>query len=140
MEESLAIVSTLFQPWLTNPYITHLVEVYFHPFFLDSRGSWKVFEDDRNILNFLNYANEFTDHTIDKIQEGEEFTMIQLKRKKIPMGLVPLENVFDRFDVFMELINLLLTKKWMKSTLETRPHQGSSWLVMIVPRRRRKRL
>jgi hypothetical protein len=55
--------------------------------FLDNIGSWQVFEDDRHILNFLNSANEFTNHTIDEIQEGEEVPMIQLKSNKIPRGL-----------------------------------------------------
>jgi hypothetical protein len=77
-----------------------MVEVSFRPFVLDNIGSWQVFEDDRHILNFLNCANEFTDHTIDEIQEGEEVPMIQLKSNKIPKGLVPLENLFDRSDIF----------------------------------------
>jgi hypothetical protein len=71
MDDSLAIVATLFQLWLTNPYITHLVEVSFRPFVPDNIGSWQAFEDDRHILNFLNSANEFANHNIDEIQEGE---------------------------------------------------------------------
>jgi hypothetical protein len=30
--DSLVTAATLFQPWATNPYITYMVEVYFHPF------------------------------------------------------------------------------------------------------------
>jgi len=100
MVDSLATATTLFQPWLTNPYIMHMVEVSFRPFVPDNIGSSQLFEDDRHILNFLNCANEFVDHTIDEIQEGKEVPVIQLKSNKIPKGLVPLENSFDRSDVF----------------------------------------
>jgi hypothetical protein len=85
---------------MTNPYITHLVEVSFHPYVPDNIGSWKAFEDDRHILNFFNSANEFVNHNIDEIQEDEEVQMIQWKSNKIPKGLVPLEQLFDRLDTF----------------------------------------
>jgi hypothetical protein len=67
MVNSLATVATLFQPWMTNPYITHLVEVSFPPFAPDNIGSCQVFEDDRHILNFLNFANELANHNIAEI-------------------------------------------------------------------------
>ena len=100
MVNSLATVATLFTPWMTNPYITHLVEVSFRPHVSDNIGSWQVFEDDRHILNFLNFINEFANHNIDEIQKSEEVPMIQLKCNKIPKGLVPLEQLFDRSDTF----------------------------------------
>jgi hypothetical protein len=86
---------------MTNPYITHLVEVSFHPFVPDNIASRQEFEDDRHILKFSNSANGFANHNIDEIQEGEEVPMIQLKSNKIPKGLVPLENLFDRSDAFI---------------------------------------
>jgi hypothetical protein len=98
--DSLATTATLFTPWMTDPYITHIVEVSFRPHVLNNIGSWQVFEDDRHILNFLNSTNEFANHNIDEIQEGEEIPMIQVKSNKIPKGLVPLEQLFDRSDTF----------------------------------------
>jgi ribonuclease HI len=46
MVDSLAIVATLFTPWMTNPYITHLVEVSFHPFVPDNIASIVYTLDD----------------------------------------------------------------------------------------------
>jgi hypothetical protein len=67
MVDSLATAATLFIPWMTEPYITHLVEVSFRPFVPDNIGSWQVFEDNRHILNFLNSANECANHNIGEI-------------------------------------------------------------------------
>jgi hypothetical protein len=39
MVDSLATAATLFTPWMTNPYITHLVEVSFRPYVSDNIGS-----------------------------------------------------------------------------------------------------
>jgi hypothetical protein len=59
--------ATLFQPCTPHPYIKYMVEVSFRPFVPDNIGSWQVFEDDRQICNFLNCINEFSDHVIDEI-------------------------------------------------------------------------
>jgi hypothetical protein len=67
MVDSLETTATLFTPWMTNPYIKHLVEVSFRPFVPNNIGSWKVFEYDRHILKILNSANEFANHNIDEI-------------------------------------------------------------------------
>jgi hypothetical protein len=100
MTDSLATAATLFTPWMTNPYITHLVEVSFRPFVLDNICSWQFFEYDRHILNFLNSSNEFANHNIDEIQAGEKVPIIHLKNNKIPKSLVSLEYIFDRSDAF----------------------------------------
>jgi hypothetical protein len=60
-----------------------------------------IFEDERQICSFLNCIDEFSDHVIDEVQEGEEPPLIQLKSNKIPRGLVPLERLFDRSDAFI---------------------------------------
>ena len=51
--DSLARTTTLFQPYITNPYIQHLVEVSFHPHVPDNIIAMQVFEDDEQILNFM---------------------------------------------------------------------------------------
>jgi hypothetical protein len=92
--------ATLHTPWLTNHYITHALEVYFRPFVWDNIGSWQIFEDDRYALNILNFVDEFINHNVDEIQEGEEVPITQLKSNKIPKGIVLLEDLFYRFDAF----------------------------------------
>jgi len=140
MVDSFATFATVFQPWLTNPYITHMVEVYFHSFVPNNIGSWKVFEDDRHILNFLNSTNEFTHHTIDEIQEGEEVPMIQLKSNKIPMVLAPLENLFDRSDVFHGMNKSCVDQQVDEVDINNKDNQESSKLVKDAHQKRKIRL
>jgi hypothetical protein len=67
LADSMASTATLFQPYLKNPYTKYTVQVSFHPSVPDNIGSWQVFEDDKQICNFLNCINEFPDHIVDEL-------------------------------------------------------------------------
>jgi hypothetical protein len=79
---------------------------------------WKVFEDDRKVIRFLQNSDEFSNTQINEenlfveeenasltpnsqdyhnVIDGKE--IIQLKNNCIPKGLVPLENIFYNNDV-----------------------------------------
>jgi len=100
-DDSLARTTTLFQHYITNPYIQHLVEVSFRPHVPDNITAMQVFEDDEQILNFMRCEKEFSDVLIDEMQDLKEVPLIQLKSNHIPVGLVPLESIFDRSNRFL---------------------------------------
>jgi hypothetical protein len=92
--DSMPSLAACFQPCLVVPHTRHLVEVVYQLSALDSIGCLQVFEDERHMFNFLNCINEFLSHFIDEVQE------VQLWTNKIPRGLVPLEKLFNKFNVF----------------------------------------
>jgi hypothetical protein len=73
-------------------YIDHLV--------LDSLEHWEVFKDDKKIERFLTSEGDFTDRKIDWDGLDGIFEVVDLGDKdKIPKGLVPFEQIFDRHDM-----------------------------------------
>jgi ribonuclease HI len=49
------------------------VEVIFRPSVPDNLNHWQVFEDDKQVINFLTHMHEFSDFGIDTIKEGCNF-------------------------------------------------------------------
>lgn len=83
------------------------IEIQSRSFIPDSLESWKFFEDDKGILNFLLNENKYHDQemyctawieTIDGKERIFGQDILQLKSNKVPKGLVVLENVFDDQD------------------------------------------
>lgn len=83
------------------------IEIQTRPSILDTVCNWNFFNDDEDILRFLNcidkyedreiYFNGFLENTNGKdTLFGKE--AIQLKINKIPKGLVALERIFDSQD------------------------------------------
>jgi hypothetical protein len=64
-----------------------------------------VFQDDKQINNFLQMEEEFSTSYIDDVfyENDQELShrieVLQLKDNSIPRGLVPLEELFDHDDV-----------------------------------------
>jgi hypothetical protein len=99
------------------PEKSYKVEVKYRPAIPDNMKHWQVFENDKQIENFLKMENEFESLNIDDEYCDDEvdataFTkegyfdnqiagrdIVQLKRNIIPKGLVPLEKLFDNNDV-----------------------------------------
>ena len=94
--DALARSATLFDPTLANPFIQHLVELSFRPHVPDNIIAMQVFDDEEQILNFMHGEKDFSDCLIDEVQDGKEIHVIQLRSNHIFVGLVPLENMFDR--------------------------------------------
>ena len=83
------------------------LELQTRPSFLVNVQNWQVFEDDRDILKFLNCEDQFCGQEIDyaafvKTIDGKDAVFsnefVQLKTNKIPKGLVVLETIFDSQD------------------------------------------
>lgn len=74
------------------------------PSILDNILKWQVFEDDQDILRFMNCEDKYHGQELDclalvEIVEGKEVVLgnefIQLKINKVPRALVVLETMFD---------------------------------------------
>ena len=83
------------------------VEVQTRPSIPKNVQNWQVFEDDKEILRFLNYENVLSRQEIDCAAYVENIDgkdtifgqeVVQLKTNKIPRGVVFLETVFDNHD------------------------------------------
>lgn len=83
------------------------IEVQHRPSVPDNVHSWQVFEDDKDILNFLLNKDKYHGQELDcsawvETVDGNENIfgqdVLQLKTNKVPQGSVVLENVFDNQD------------------------------------------
>lgn len=92
---------------------TYRVESVYRLSVPDTSKSWKVFENDRQIHNFLWCANIFTSLFYEGLEAScKEFSLdspeelhdgvLQLKGNKIPKDLVSLERLFDRKDGYVK--------------------------------------
>jgi hypothetical protein len=112
---SLVVSTTNFRIPLP-PKLKYDVEVKYRPCVPDNVKHWKVFEDDIEIKIFLETVDEFSASHIDQDQDTEEIPyadvflnkivdhhIIQLPSNHIPKGIVPLERLFDRNDVVVNI-------------------------------------
>lgn len=83
------------------------IEIQTRPSVPDNIENWQFFNDDDDILRFLHCVIEYENQEIDfsyflRIEDDKETNfgkeVIQLKKNKIPKGLVVLERVFDSQD------------------------------------------
>ena len=83
------------------------VEVQTRPSVPDNVQNWQVFEDDKDILRFLNCENVLLGQEIDFVAyvdniDGKDIIfgqeVVQLKKNKILRGLVVLETIFGNQD------------------------------------------
>lgn len=111
--DSLAVSAALLVPHSDFTTYTYRVELVYRSFVPNNSESWQVFENDKQILNFLKCADiftslfyegsevsckEFSPDTQDELNNG----VLQLKGNKIPKGLVFLECLFDRKDGYVK--------------------------------------
>jgi hypothetical protein len=76
------------------------MEVLFRPSIPDNLEHWQVFEDDDQIIRFMENRKEFTDTQVAFLVDSMDFEIINLQNNTLPKGCIPLENLFDRHDVF----------------------------------------
>jgi len=101
--DSLDVSTSLF---IILPHSTEIyeVEVLHRPAILDNIIHWKVFEDDQQVKNFIELKEEFESTQVDQqnmlAETKGNSIVLQLKNNSIPKGLIPLEKLFDRNDMF----------------------------------------
>jgi hypothetical protein len=109
--DSLVVSTSNFNPPLPTK-LKYDIQVKYRPSLPDNVKFWKVFEDDEELVNFLEVIDEFPSLHIDHENEIDEkvkntrlknkighHDIIQLPNNQIPIGLVPLENFFYQNDV-----------------------------------------
>jgi ribonuclease HI len=109
--DSLVVSASTFNPPLP-PKLNYEIQVKYRPSLPDNVKFWKVFEDDEELVRFLEVIDEFSSLHIDQENENDEkvknprlknkigrHDIIQLPNNQIPRGLVPLEKLFDQNDV-----------------------------------------
>jgi ribonuclease HI len=74
------------------------VEVIFRPSVPDNVDHWQIFDDDKQVIKFLNNIQEFSDFHISKKEEGCNYAENDQKINPVPRSLVALEQLFDRQD------------------------------------------
>lgn len=76
------------------------MEVNFRPSLLDNLEHWQVFDNENQILRFLQNEGEFSETQINLLAEKENIEIIDLPDEPLPKGVVPLERLFDRNDMY----------------------------------------
>lgn len=85
------------------------LEIIFKPSVPDNVEHWQVFADDAQIIRFINNLQEFVKNEIDWREEGTNYQE-QLTDNKILVGLVPLERMFDRHDMYKESLKKMISQ------------------------------
>jgi hypothetical protein len=76
------------------------MEVVFRPSVPDNLEHWQVFNDDAQILHFLQSSKEFSDSQVNFLVESMNLKVEDLPNDTLPKGVVPLERMFDRHDMY----------------------------------------
>jgi hypothetical protein len=76
------------------------MKVLFRPSIPNNLDHSQVFEDDDQIIRFMENNKEFTDSQIKFLADSMHLEVMNLQKNTLPKGCIPLENLFDRHDVF----------------------------------------
>jgi hypothetical protein len=98
--DALVVSSSTLQPCEGPLHDLCKMEVLFRPSFPDNLEHWQVFEDDDQIIRFMENSKEFIDSQVAFLADSMDLEVINLQRNTLPKGCVPLENLFDKHDVF----------------------------------------
>jgi ribonuclease HI len=98
--DALAVSASTLQPCEGPLHDQCKMEVLFRPSIPDNLEHWQVFEDDDQIIRFMENSKEFTGTQIDFLAESMDLEVINLQNNTLPKGCIPLEDLFDRHDVF----------------------------------------
>ena len=98
--DALAVLASTLQPCEGPLKNLCKMEVLFRPSIPDNLENWQVFEDDRQILRFMENSREFTDSQVNFLVESMDLEVVNLQNNTLPKGCIPLEQLFDRHDVY----------------------------------------
>jgi hypothetical protein len=76
------------------------MKVIFRPSIHDNLEHWQVFNDDAQILRFLHSMKEFSGSQINFLAKSMNLRVEDLPNDSLPKGVVPLERMFDRHDMY----------------------------------------
>ncbi|KAH9306950.1 hypothetical protein KI387_011354, partial [Taxus chinensis] len=76
------------------------IHVVVRPAVPDNNTCWQVFENDQQIINFLQEEAEFSAINQNRLEQQYGNQIVQLHTNKLPKGLVTLESIFNPNDQF----------------------------------------
>jgi hypothetical protein len=76
------------------------MEVVFRPSVPDNLEHWQVFDDDAQILRFMQGSKEFSNSQINFLVDSMNLEVIDFPNNTLPKGCIPLEQMFDRHDIY----------------------------------------
>jgi hypothetical protein len=74
------------------------VEVIFRSSVPDNMDHWQIFDDDKQVIRFLNQIQEFSEFHVNEKEEGCNYTENENKVNPVPRRLIAQERLFDRQD------------------------------------------
>jgi hypothetical protein len=81
------------------------LEIIFRPSFLDNIDHWQVFKDDEQVIRFIHNVKEFSGFNVSYKEEGKEYVEEDNPIKNpVPKGIIALENIFDKHDMYKKKI------------------------------------
>jgi hypothetical protein len=95
------------------------MEVLFRPSIPNNLEYWQVFKDDDQIIRFMENKKEFTNSQVTFLADSMNLEVINLQNNTFPKGCVPLENLFDRHDVFKGKRSNKKTDEAMEFNIDT---------------------
>jgi ribonuclease HI len=98
--DALAVSASTLQPCEGPLHDLCRMEVLFRPSIPDNLEHWQVFEDDDQIIRFMENSKEFTNTQVAFLADSMDLEIINLQNNTLPKGCIPLENLFHRHDVF----------------------------------------
>jgi ribonuclease HI len=100
LADKLAVSASTFQPSKELLSGQGKMEVIFRPSIPDNVDHWQVFNDDKQILRFMNNLQEFSGFRVGYKEEGHEYREEEEEHfeNPTPKGLIKLEQIFDRHD------------------------------------------
>jgi hypothetical protein len=76
------------------------MEVLFRPSIPNNLEHCQVFEDDSQILRLMENNREFTNSQVNFLADYMDLDIVNLQNNTLLKGCVPLEQLFDRHDVY----------------------------------------
>lgn len=91
------------------------MDILYRPSILNKFYYWKVFDDDAQVEIFMKNNGEFIDNKVSWKNMSEVCELIDLlKSNKILKGLVPLEWIFDRHDMYKHKVGENKPKEYIE--------------------------
>jgi hypothetical protein len=101
LADSLAVSTSTLQPLEDLMKGKGKLEIIFRPSVPDNIDHWQVFKDDEQVLMFIHNVKEFSSFNVSYKEEGKEYVGEDNPIKNpVPRGIVALENIFDRHDMY----------------------------------------
>jgi hypothetical protein len=76
------------------------MEVVFSTSILNNLDHWQVFDDDAQILRFLQGSKEFSNSQVNFLENSMNLEVIDFPNNNLPKGCVPLDKMFEIHDLY----------------------------------------